>query len=98
MIKIDFEFETEKYGVYRDALILSEDHGLTDQEIEDMKTQRLNNWLSIIEAPRDEVPDVEPAPLPTLNIAGEEYALLDGAPSSGQTLIEVNGHWYYKVQ
>lgn len=50
MIKIDFEFET-KYGVFRDALYLDENHTLTEQEIEATKTERLNNWLNVIENP-----------------------------------------------
>jgi hypothetical protein len=47
MIKIDFEFDT-KYGLFRDALYLPEDHAFTDVEIEAMKQGRVDNWLSII--------------------------------------------------
>lgn len=50
MIKIDFEFDTS-FGVFRDALHLAEDHGLTDAEIEVMKQQRVDNWLAIVNAP-----------------------------------------------
>lgn len=50
MIKIDFEYETE-FGVYRDALWLPEDQIYTPEEIEAMKLERLNNWLSIINPP-----------------------------------------------
>ena len=52
-MKIDFSFET-KYGRFADALHLPDDHGLTDDEIEAMKQQRLVNWLAIIEAPQDD--------------------------------------------
>ena len=52
MIKIDFAFETQ-YGTYGDALILPDDHSLTDEEIEAMKQQRLTNWLAIIETPQE---------------------------------------------
>jgi hypothetical protein len=48
MIKIDFEFETQ-YGKFSDALHLSEDHGLSDVDIDAIKQQRLNNWLTVIE-------------------------------------------------
>lgn len=45
MIKIDFEVTTER-GLYRDALWLKDDHGLSDAEIADMKQARVNNWLA----------------------------------------------------
>lgn len=48
MIKIDFEFDT-KFGVFRDALHLPDEHNLTDAEIETIKQQRLDNWLSIVD-------------------------------------------------
>ena len=46
MITIDFEFD----NVYKDALILPDDHGISDAEIEAMKQQRYNNWQNIINA------------------------------------------------
>lgn len=54
-MKIDFEFQTE-YGLFRDALYLEDNHELTDEQIEAMKTERLNNWISVVTAPSaDEV-------------------------------------------
>ena len=50
MIKIDFEFDSS-FGVFRDALWLPEDHGMTDAEIEAMKQQRFDNWLAIVNPP-----------------------------------------------
>ena len=52
MIKIVFEFETQ-HGVFRDAILLSDDHGLSDEEIDAIKQQRLNNWLTVIETPQE---------------------------------------------
>ena len=49
MISIDFEFESE-YGVYRDAIVLPDDHKLKDAEIEAMKTERFENWKAHIVA------------------------------------------------
>ena len=46
-MKIEFDFETE-HGTFRDALVLPDDHGLLDEEIETMKQQRLANWLAIV--------------------------------------------------
>ena len=54
MPKIDFSFET-KYGVFSDALNLPDNQIYSDAEIEDMKQQRLTNWLAIIEAPETPV-------------------------------------------
>lgn len=50
MIKIDFEFDST-YGVFRDALHLPDDHGLSDAEIEAMKQQRFDNWLAVVNPP-----------------------------------------------
>lgn len=49
-MKIDFEFQTA-YGLFRDALHLPDDHGLTDEQIGAMKQQRLDNWIAVVEAP-----------------------------------------------
>jgi hypothetical protein len=64
MIKLIFEFET-KYGVYRDALYLEENHIFTEQEIDAMKQQRVDNWLYAIENPpvTEPEPAVEPEPV-----------------------------------
>jgi len=51
MIKIDFEFDSD-FGVFRDALHLPDDHGLSDGEITALKQQRFNNWLAIV-SPQD---------------------------------------------
>ena len=47
MISIDFEFDSE-HGVYRDAIVLPDDHTLTIVEIEELKTQRFENWKAHI--------------------------------------------------
>lgn len=49
-MKIDFEIETQ-YGVFRDALYLEDGHQLTEEEINALKQERLDNWLYIIENP-----------------------------------------------
>lgn len=50
MVKIDFEFETE-CGLFRDALYLPEDHGLTNDEIEQLKLLRRDKWIALVTAP-----------------------------------------------
>ena len=49
-MKIDFEFDTP-HGVFRDALHLPDDHTFTDDEIQAMKQQRVDNWIAIVTAP-----------------------------------------------
>lgn len=49
-MKIDFEFQTD-YGMFRDALHLPDDHGLTDDQLEAMKAARLDNWIATVSAP-----------------------------------------------
>jgi hypothetical protein len=46
MITIDFEING-----YKDAIILDDDHTMTDAEIETMKQQRYNNWYAMISDP-----------------------------------------------
>ena len=55
MIKIDFEFDSQ-HGVFRDALHLPDDHGMTEAEIQAMKQQRFDNWIAIVTAPPVELP------------------------------------------
>lgn len=46
-MKIDFCFDTQ-YGKFCDALHLSDDHTFTDEEIQAMKQQRLDNWIAAV--------------------------------------------------
>lgn len=46
-MKIDFSFDTQ-YGKFADAIILSDDHTLSDAEIEEIKQQRLDNWIAVV--------------------------------------------------
>jgi hypothetical protein len=46
MITIDFEING-----YKDAIILPDDHTMTDAEIESVKQQRYENWYAIISNP-----------------------------------------------
>ena len=57
-MKIDFEFDTA-HGLFRDALHLPDDHTFTDDEIQAMKQQRVDNWIAVVTAPAEEVPPVE---------------------------------------
>ena len=50
MLKIDFSFDTS-YGVFCDALYLPENHSLTSAEVDELKKQRLDAWVSANENP-----------------------------------------------
>ena len=58
MIKIDFEFQTP-HGKFADALHLPDDHTFTDDEIQAMKQQRVDNWIAVVTAPPVETPPEE---------------------------------------
>jgi hypothetical protein len=63
-MKINFSFDTQ-YGTFNDALHLPDDHTLTEEQIESIKQERLNNWITIIETPSEEVPsEVPPEEVP----------------------------------
>lgn len=55
MIKIPFEVET-KYGVYKDCLYIEDEKYkyLTKEDIEKMKQERVDAWVSVVETPATE--------------------------------------------
>jgi hypothetical protein len=55
MVSIEFEFDTQ-YGTFRDALVLPDDHGLSDAELDVMKQQHLDNWIAFILNPPVDTP------------------------------------------
>jgi hypothetical protein len=54
-MKIEFEFDTP-HGMFRDALYLEDDHTFTDEEIQAMKQQRVDNWIALMTLPPVEDP------------------------------------------
>ena len=48
-MKIDFEFTTP-HGVFRDALVLPDDHQFTGEEIQLMKEKHVDDWIAAITA------------------------------------------------
>lgn len=71
MTKIDFEVETQ-YGVFKDAIVLPNDHGLSDAEIQAIKDKRVADWISAITAPQPEEPEVIDVPAEETVEEGEE--------------------------
>ena len=50
---INFQFDT-KYGAFKDAIHLPENHTYTNDDIEAIKQTRLDNWIAIVTAPQPE--------------------------------------------
>jgi len=46
-MQIIFKFDTQ-FGSFCDALYLPDDHGLSEEQIEAMKQERLTNWLAAV--------------------------------------------------
>jgi len=46
-MKIDFSFDTQ-YGKFADAIVLPDNHNLSDKTIEVLKQQRLDNWIAVV--------------------------------------------------
>jgi hypothetical protein len=49
MVTIEFQIND-----FRDAIVLPDDHTMTDAEIEAMKQQRYDDWLAIVNASLEE--------------------------------------------
>ena len=52
MVTIPFE-KTDGTYTLRDAIVLPDDSNLTDAEIEAIKEERWNNWITIITTPSE---------------------------------------------
>ena len=98
MIKIDFEFIHQIYGSFKDAIHLPNDHNFTENEIENIKIERYNNWINSIESISSS-PHVQMTPEPiseTITVAGENYVLLNETPPNGAKLLNIDGNWYIR--
>ena len=73
-MKIQFSKDTE-YGVFSDALNLPDDHGMTDEQIETLKQERVTAWITVITTPT-------PEPIP-------EEILPEETPPEESPLVEV---------
>lgn len=73
MITIQFERET-KYGVYRDAITLPDDHTLTDTQIQAMMQQRADDWVAYVDNPPAPATELKPE---TIEVDGVKYQKVD---------------------
>jgi len=53
MIKIEFEITKDGYTL-KDAIVLPENHGMTNEQIEAIKQKRFDDWYAIVTAPSEE--------------------------------------------
>ena len=53
MIKVDFEI-TGEHGTFRDCIVLPENHGMSDAEIEAIKQKRYADWVAVITTVEEE--------------------------------------------
>jgi hypothetical protein len=58
MINIEFEITKDDY-TFKDAIILEDNHGLSDEQIDTMKQKRFDDWYAIVTAPSEEQPVTE---------------------------------------
>jgi hypothetical protein len=70
-MKIDFEFDTV-HGVFRDALHLPDDHGLTNEQLESMKAERRDNWIAFVDNMIANPPQEQPVELPVEELQTEQ--------------------------
>jgi hypothetical protein len=54
MVKIEFKFDSE-FGVFRDAIVLPDNHGMSDAQIDSMKQQRFDAWLETVRLSDEEI-------------------------------------------
>lgn len=52
---LQFSYET-KYGTFSDALVLPDNHTYTNDDLEKMKLQRRDNWISYIDSTQVQTP------------------------------------------
>lgn len=58
MVKIEFEISQNGY-TFRDAIVLPENHGMSDEQIDAIKQKRFDDWYAIVTAPSEEEPIIE---------------------------------------
>jgi hypothetical protein len=58
MINIEFEITKDEY-TFKDAIVLEDTHGLSDEQINAMKQKRFDDWYAIVTVPSEEQPVTE---------------------------------------
>ena len=58
MIKIEFEINRDG-NTFRDAIVLEDNHNLTEQQIEEIKEKRFQDYLIAIQPQEEEIKEGE---------------------------------------
>lgn len=58
MIKIDFEINRDG-NTFRDAIVLEDNHNLTEDQIEEIKEKRFQDYLIAIQPQEEEIKEGE---------------------------------------
>ena len=58
MIKIDFEINRDG-NTFRDAIVLEDNHNLTNEQIEEIKEKRFQDYLIAIQPQEEEIKEGE---------------------------------------
>jgi hypothetical protein len=53
MVSIEFEIIKDGYS-FKDAIVLPDDHQLSESDIEAMKQKRFDDWYAVVTAPQEE--------------------------------------------
>ena len=53
MISIDFEMSKDGY-TFKDAIVLPDDHKLSEEDIEAIKQKRFDDWYALVTAPSED--------------------------------------------
>lgn len=77
MQTIKFEISQDGYTL-KDAIVLDDNHTLTDEQIEAMKQKRFDDWYAIVTAPQPEYQVDENGEL-ILDENGMPIELIEGA-------------------
>jgi hypothetical protein len=53
MVSIEFEF-TKDGMTFKDAIVLEDNHTLSEQDIDAMKQKRFDDWYAVVTAPQEQ--------------------------------------------
>jgi hypothetical protein len=62
MIKIDFEYIESETNIFRDAIVLEDNHNLSNEQIEQIKQERIERWLqALYPLTEEQIKDINPS-------------------------------------
>jgi hypothetical protein len=62
MIKIEFEYIESETNIFRDAIVLEDNHNLSDEQIAQIKQERIERWLqALYPLTEEQIKDINPS-------------------------------------